>query len=192
MRNLSARSICFIALFTAVTAVLSIISIPTPIGVPITLQTFAIALSGFVLGKKYGTCSTILYVLLGMIGIPVYAGMQAGMGVLFGATGGYLFGFILMAFFCGVGMEQKKRISLILFSILGLACCHIPGIIQLKFVLNLSWPAAAFTGSVPYLLKDALSVMGAYLAAIAIRRTLIAAHIMDWERTSQKGKANCT
>lgn len=186
MRNLSARSICFIALFTAVTAVLSIISIPTPIGVPITLQTFAIALSGFVLGKKYGTCSTILYILLGMIGIPVYAGMQAGIGALFGATGGYLFGFVFMAFFCGIGIEQKKRTLLVLFSILGLTCCHILGIIQLKFVLDISWPAAAFAGSVPYLLKDALSVIGAYLAALAIRRALAAAHIMDWERVLQK------
>ena len=90
------RTICMIAMLTAVTSVLSIMQIPTPWGVPFTLQTAAVALSGYVLGEKYGTISTILYVLLGTIGVPVFAGMSAGPGVLFGATGGYIFGFIFM------------------------------------------------------------------------------------------------
>ena len=65
------RTICMIAMLTAVTSVLSIMQIPTPWGVPFTLQTAAVALSGYVLGEKYGTISTILYVLLGTIGVPV-------------------------------------------------------------------------------------------------------------------------
>ena len=140
--KISIRTICFTGMFTAIISVLSILTIPTPWGVPFTLQTFAIALAGFVLGKKYGTISVALYVLLGLIGVPVYAGMKAGPGVLFGATGGYIFGFILMAFFSGLAMESVRRNSkkvsgmvlAVLFSILGLACCHILGSIQLKFV----------------------------------------------------------
>ena len=96
-------------MFAAITSILSIVTIPTPIGVPFTLQTFAMALCGLVLGKKYGTLSTVLYVLLGLVGVPVYAGMTAGPGVLFGVTGGYIFGFILMTFFCGVGIQFEGR-----------------------------------------------------------------------------------
>ena len=77
------RTICMIAMLTAVTSVLSIMQIPTPWGVPFTLQTAAVALSGYVLGEKYGTISTILYVLLGTIGVPVFAGMSAGPGLMF-------------------------------------------------------------------------------------------------------------
>ena len=126
MNKLSVRSICFVGMFAAITSILSIVTIPTPIGVPFTLQTFAMALCGLVLGKKYGTLSTVLYVLLGLVGVPVYAGMTAGPGVLFGVTGGYIFGFILMTFFCGVGIqcEGKKAGAAftLLFSVIGLTC----------------------------------------------------------------------
>ena len=126
------------------------------------LQTFAMALGGLVLGKKYGTISTVLYVLLGLIGVPVYAGMSAGPGVLFGVTGGYIFGFVLMTFFCGLGIEFEGKKNgvffTMLFSIIGLACCHILGIIQLKVVAQMGWGAAAMAGTVPYLVKDILSV----------------------------------
>lgn len=184
----SVRAVCFTGLFTAVTAVLSILSIPTPWGVPFTLQTFAMALSGYVLGARYGTLSTALYVLLGLVGVPVYAGMKAGPAVLFGPTGGYLFGFILMTLLCGLGMrlaESKKRgiVYLVLFSALGLAACHIPGILQFMLVMNrasggstYSFASAAMVASVPYLLKDALSVAAAYLIALAVRKALKAAN----------------
>lgn len=182
----SVRAICFIGMFAAVTAVLSILTIPTPWGVPFTLQTFSVALCGYVLGEKYGTVSTALYVLLGLVGVPVYAGMKAGPGVLFGPTGGYLFGFILMTLLCGFAMKcytKKTGVSKVMLflvlSLLGLAACHIPGIIQLKFVLGLTWGQAAMSGSVPYLLKDVLSVAGAYLVALGVRKGLSAAGLLE-------------
>ena len=98
------------AMLTAVLAVLSIINIPMPSGVPITLQTFAVALCGYVLGSRWGTLSTFLYVLIGTIGVPVFAGMQAGVGILLGPTGGFLFGFIPMAFLAGFGIKSKNKI----------------------------------------------------------------------------------
>lgn len=185
--KLSIRAICFIGMFAAVTAVLSIISIPTPWGVPFTLQTFAIALCGYVMGARCAVLSTALYILLGLVGVPVYAGMQAGPGVLFGATGGYLFGFLLMAFFCGIAMEcacqTKSRpaatILFFFFSVLGLAGCHILGIIRLKAVMGISLSGAALSGSVPYLPKDVLSAFGAYMVALGVRRGLLAANLLD-------------
>ena len=190
--KLNVRTICMIALLTAVTSVLSIMQIPTPWGVPFTLQTAAMALSGYVLGAKYGTVSTILYVLLGPIGVPVFAGMSAGPGVLFGATGGYIFGFIFLTFLCGIGRSHMKKgvagiVWLVVFSALGLAACHILGIIQLKFVAKMTWANAALVGSVPYLAKDIASMIGAYVVAVAIRQALKSTSLFDWEN---KNKAN--
>ena len=94
------KTMCSVALFTAVICILSIWQIPLPSGVPITLQTFALALCGYVIGAKLGAISATLYLLLGLIGLPVYAGMAAGPGVLFGPTGGFIFGFIFLSLFC--------------------------------------------------------------------------------------------
>ena len=190
--KLNVRTICMIALLTAVTSVLSIMQIPTPWGVPFTLQTAAMALSGYLLGEKYGTVSTILYVLLGTLGVPVFAGMSAGPGVLFGATGGYIFGFVFMTLLCGIGRAHMKKgaagvVWLVVFSALGLAACHILGIIQLKFVAKMTWANAALVGSVPYLLKDIASMIGAYIVAVAIRQALKSTSLFDWEN---KNKAN--
>ena len=190
--KLNVRTICMIALLTAVTSVLSIMQIPTPWGVPFTLQTAAMALSGYLLGEKYGTVSTILYVLLGTIGVPVFAGMSAGPGVLFGATGGYIFGFIFMTLLCGIGRAHMKKgaagvVWLVVFSALGLAACHILGIIERNFVAKMTWANAALVGFVPYLLKDIASMIGAYIVAVAIRQALKSTSLFDWEN---KNKAN--
>ena len=118
--------------------------------------------------------------------MPVFAGMSAGVGILTGATGGYLFGFIIMTFLCGIGRVYMKKgvkgiVWLVVFSALGLAACHILGIIRLKYVANLSWAVAAIKGSVPYLAKDIASVIGAYLVALAIRRALRSTNLLDWD-----------
>lgn len=183
--KVSIRTICYAGMFAAIISVLSILVVPTPWGVPFTLQTFAIALAGFVLGKWFGSISVALYVCLGLVGIPVYAGMKAGPAVLFGPTGGYIFGFILMAFVCGVAVELYIRFAksavrfplLIVFSAIGLACCHILGSIQLKFVLDSTFLYALSVGSLPYLLKDILSVAAAYAISIALRKALTTAEL---------------
>ena len=91
-----------------------------------------------------------------------------------------------MTFLCGIGRVYMKKgvkgiVWLVVFSALGLAACHILGIIRLKYVANLSWAVAAIKGSVPYLAKDIASVIGAYLVALAIRRALRSTNLLDWE-----------
>ena len=102
--KISTKTIVTVGMFTAVLAVLSILQIPMPTGVPITLQTFAMALCGYVLGWQSGVAATLLYIVLGTVGVPIFAGMSAGPGVLFGYTGGFIFGFIFLRHFC----PQKK------------------------------------------------------------------------------------
>ena len=117
------QSIAMIGMFTAVLAVLSILQIPMPSGVPITLQTFAVALCGYCLGKKNGTLCVALYLILGFVGVPVFTGMTAGIGKLFGYTGGFLYGFLFLAFFCGLGSQLKNHavgVLVVHFTILSL------------------------------------------------------------------------
>jgi biotin transport system substrate-specific component len=188
--KLSIRTICFVGMFAAIISVLSILTIQTPWGVPFTLQTFAIALCGFVLGKKYGTIATAVYVLLGTVGVPVFAGMSSGLSVLVGPSGGYIYGFILMAFFCGVAYDfylsktLSGKLLAVLFALLGLACCHVLGIIQLKFYYQMTWVGAAIKGTVPYLVKDIFSVAVAFLLALAVRKALNAAGLLNWEKAA--------
>ncbi|MDD3404389.1 MAG: biotin transporter BioY, partial [Hespellia sp.] len=166
------KTMVLTGMMTAILAVLSIIQIPMPSGVPITLQTFAVALCGYVLGSKSGAVSTFLYVLLGGIGLPIFAGMTAGVGILFGYTGGFLFGFIPMAFLCGLGIHGKNRVLPIVWGILGLAICHLLGTVQFSIVSGTGLLPSFLLVSVPYLVKDVLSVAGAAVVAIAIRKGL--------------------
>ena len=90
------------AFCAAVTCVLAPISVPLAGEVPISLATFAVLLSGILLGAKFGAISQLVYVLLGSVGVPVFAGWTGGIGITLGVTGGYIIGYILMAFVAGL------------------------------------------------------------------------------------------
>lgn len=172
-----------VGMFAAVLAVLAPMSLPMPSGVPVTLQTFAVALTGFVLGWKLGTAATFIYILMGAIGLPVYAGMTSGFGEILGVTGGFLYGFLFMAAFCGLGGQQKNRIVGVLLGLVGLGVCHLFGILQFALLMKLPFGAAALMASVPYLLKDAVSVAAAMAIAEILRRALSAAGMVSYECT---------
>ena len=111
----------------ALTALCSWISIPT--AVPFTLQTFAVFLTMGLLGGKLGTLSVGVYLLLGAVGLPVFAGFQGGLGALLGATGGYLLGFLLTALVMW-GAERLWGDSAPVFlasALLGLTLCYLFG-----------------------------------------------------------------
>ena len=148
------KTITYIAIFSALISILSIIAIPTPWGVPFTLQTFAIAFAGFSLGKKYGTFSVLIYLLLGAIGLPVFAGLKGGLASFVSVTGGFLFGFIFLAFFSGF--------KNIFFSIIGLFICHLLGVLQFSFLTKTPFLNSLLIVSLPYVIKDLISLFLAY------------------------------
>ena len=165
------QSIAMIGMFTAVLAVLSILQIPMPSGVPITLQTFAVALCGYCLGKKNGTLCVALYLILGFVGVPVFTGMTAGIGKLFGYTGGFLYGFLFLAFFCGLGSQLKNHAVGVLVGV-GLLICHVLGAFHYSVIAATGFGPAFLLVSVPYLVKDVLSIIGALVVALVIKKTL--------------------
>ena len=164
--------------FAALLAVLSQISIPLPTGIPVTLQTFAVALCGFALGPGLGAAAVGVYLALGAVGIPVFAGFSGGIGSFVGMTGGYLWAFLPMAFLCGLGARQKNRALALTVGFLGLVVCHLCGSFQFALVSAVSPWNAFLLASAPYFLKDAASLVVAYLAAAAILRSLKKARLV--------------
>ena len=109
MKNDKLKGMVFAALFAALTAAVAWFEIPLPFTpVPITLQTLVVLLSGAMLGSYYGALSMLLYIAVGALGLPVFAGGASGIGVLLGPTGGYLFSYPVAAFAIGKMLERKN------------------------------------------------------------------------------------
>ena len=128
--KISVQDICSIAIMTAITVVMAQISIPMPMGVPMTMQTFAITLAGVILGSKKGGLSILVYVLLAAIGVPVFAGFSGGVQNLIGPTGGFIISFPIMAYIIGLGVEHRKKkgmfvLMLILGTVLNNWCSNV-------------------------------------------------------------------
>lgn len=165
MKHAKTSDMVITAVFSALIAVFSMLSIPTPLGIPLTLQTFIISLAGFSLGCVKGTVSVIVYIAVGALGIPVFSGFQGGIGALFGMTGGFIFGFIPFVLLCGLGNSRKTKL---LYSLIGLIICHLCGILWFS-VYSESIVTAFLTASLPYILKDVVSVVGAMFVSEKIK-----------------------
>lgn len=171
------KNIIMVGMFAAVIAVLSQIAIPMPSGVPVTLQTFGVALTGCVLGWKLGGLSALIYLLVGAVGVPVYSGFAGGIGKLLGPTGGFIFGFVLMAALCGLGAGLGNKWAGFALEALGLAACHLFGTAWYAISAGTSFGSAFLLVSLPYLLKDAASVALAYILAKTVVRRAVRAGI---------------
>lgn len=174
--KLSVRDMTYIALFAVVMAICSWISIPSV--VPFTLQTFGVFLAVGVLGGKRGTLAVLIYILLGCVGLPVFAGFNGGLGVLLGSTGGYIVGFLLTA----LTMWAMERLpgNPILVSVasmvLGLAVCYAFGTVWFMLVYaRATGPVGVWTALgwcvIPYIIPDLAKVA----LALTLRKRLRAA-----------------
>lgn len=148
------------AVFVCALSAIAQISILTPIGVPLTFQVFGVAVCGYTLGVKWGVGAVSAYILLGTVGLPVFSNFRGGPQMLFGASGGFIFGFLALAVFCGIFRQGGFSLKL-LGGLLGLLLCHLCGVLQLKLVSSISFAAAFVGGSLPFILKDLLCVLAA-------------------------------
>ncbi|MCI8444403.1 MAG: biotin transporter BioY [Clostridia bacterium] len=146
-------------------AISSQVSIPLPNGVPMTLQTFSVALVGYCLSSQKGIKTILSYLFLGIIGIPVFAQAKSGIPTLLGLTGGFLFGFIFFVYCCSKAKKAKNLISKLAISAIGLLLCHLLGVLQYSILTNTNLIYAASLVSIPFLLKDFFSVLLAFLVS---------------------------
>lgn len=153
-----------------------------PIGpIPITLANLGIYLAAYILGSRRGTVSCLIYLLIGFIGVPVFANFTAGAGKLLGPTGGYLIGFILMAFVTGYFAEKfPEHISLKFFGmVLGTALTYAVGSAWLAYQAGMSFEAALAAGVIPFILGDVLKMVISILLGTPIKKQLVRAGLLD-------------
>ena len=114
----------YIAVMAALIAVCSWISIPTT--VPFTLQTFGVFLAVGLLGGKRGSIAVLIYILLGAVGLPVFAGFSGGVGILLGTTGGYIIGFLgsALLYWAITARLGTKPVVMAVTMVLGLIVCY--------------------------------------------------------------------
>ena len=160
------RDVLLIVLGALFVAALAQIEIPLPFTpVPITGQTFGVLLVGAALGSKRGAASLTSYLAFGTLGLPFFAGGAHGFNILFGATGGYLIGFVLAAYAIGLlaerGLERNVRTSIIPF-FLGTVIIYVCGVTWLTIVFG-SFSKALVAGFIPFLIGDAIKLITASL-----------------------------
>ena len=171
MKRNSAKNITILGLFVAFVCVISAIPLGFNIlGVAATLQTFAISFAGFVLGWKKGAATAALYVLIGLI-LPVYSNMTSGPGILFGPTGGFLWGFIPMAVLCGVSVKVKNMVVKAAVLVSSVMVCHILGLLQFAIVTGSELIGSLMAVTLPYLPKDLVMVSLAWMVAQPVRKS---------------------
>lgn len=179
------KDICYIALFTALIAILAQISIPLPGGVPLTLQTFAVPLAGLVLGSKRGTIATVVYVLLGAVGVPVFANFTGGLGIVLGMTGGFIVSFPLMALLAGFGAKKTvKSPFLWLWLVLGAVVNYAVGTVWFIVVAKSNLATALTACVVPFIPTAILKIILAGFFGTMLRGMLIKANLLDHGKKS--------
>lgn len=174
-QKINTVDIALIAMFSAILAVCAWISIP--VAVPFTLQTFGVFLAVGVLGGKRGTLAVLVYILMGMIGIPVFAGFSGGIGCLLGSTGGYISGFLFSAMLMWL-MERllgKKKGVLLLSMILGLLVCYLFGTIWFMVVYARGTGAIGVGTAlawcvIPYLIPDGIKIGLAFVLSMRLKQ----------------------
>ena len=170
-KKFSVQVMVLTALMAALLAVFSWISIPMPSGVPITLQTFGLALVGFVMGPFYGFTAVIVWLLLGAVGVPVFAHFGSGLGSFVGYTGGFLWGFPFMAMLCGFG-KNRPLWQAILLGLAGLLLINITGAFQFMRVSGNTYWQSVLTVVAPYIVKDIICVVLAAIISRQINRAI--------------------
>jgi biotin transport system substrate-specific component len=177
-------SLALAGLFAAAIVVCSWVSVPIPWSpVPLTLQTLAVLTAGGLLGRVWGPVSVLVYLLLGLAGLPVFAGGEAGIGVLLGFKGGYLVGFVAAAFIMGSAgdyVRTRRPARRVAAAILATAAVvaslaiYVFGVPWLATVTGMGFWAAVASGAVPYLALDALKAAVAVVVILGVDEALSA------------------
>lgn len=161
------------ALMVAMNCVSAYIIIPLPFSLsPLALQTMIVNLTGYVLNAKQAFMTMLVYLLVGLAGVPVFTGGSAGPGKLFGPTGGYIIGFLFTAVFLAYFRGEKysfKRYAL-LGCVIGIPLIYVFGVVQLKLITGMGWDKAIMTGALPFIPLNIVKCLAAAVIAGPINR----------------------
>lgn len=191
MKKLTVKEMAYIAVFTALICVVSQLSVPLPGGVPMTLQTLILPLAGVILGTFSGTFASVLYVLLGAVGLPVFAGWTGGFGVIMGTTGGFIVSFPLMTYLAGLGDKLGRKVQggkegskakyytvLTIFLVLGSVINYIVGTVWCMVVAKASFIVAFGWCVTPFIPTAILKIILVAILGPVLRTALVRAHVL--------------
>lgn len=167
--KVTTREITLIGLGATLMGIFSQLAIPLP-PVPLTLQVFGAILLAMILEEKLATLAMVIYIMIGAIGIPVFSNFGRGLGVVVGPTGGYIIGFIVLAFMVGKASKQKNKVVMIIMVYSGLFLQYMIGTLQLKTVLKVSLQKAMITGVYPFIIKDIVLTGVAIMLAVQVKK----------------------
>lgn len=173
MRTRTTQRLTLSALLCALLCVLSQIQIPLP-PVPISLSLLGVHLCGALLGSRWGTAAVGCYVALGAVGVPVFSGFAGGISVLFGPTGGFLFGYIPCAFASG---ELSRRLGfsrrvLCLSMAAGTAICYTLGTLWFALTTGSGFAASLTACVLPFIPGDLLKILLAASLSMRLQKPL--------------------
>ena len=172
-KKISTSEMAVVALMTAVLCVLSPFSIPVG-PIPISLSTFGLYLAVLILGRRKAVSVCLMYLLIGFIGLPVYSGFSGGAAKLFGPTGGYLFGYVLLTWISGVIVDKfpKNRILCLLALVLGTITCYLLGTVWLAYQMKIGFYEAFLIGVVPFVAGDMIKIGIAVWIGTTVRKRI--------------------
>lgn len=179
--KLNIRSLAIIALMTAVLCVLGPWALLLPFSpIPVSLCTLGVYFAIILLGMRHGTISVLLYLLLGLVGLPVFTGFTGGPAKVFGPTGGYLVGYIFIALICGFVAERfpGKHVICFLGMCLGTVICYFLGSMWMAYQLELSLGKVFVIGVLPYIPGDLVKIVIASSTGRTLRKYLLRAGLM--------------
>lgn len=173
MKSQQVKLMVLCALFAALTAVCSQIQIPLPM-IPINLALFSVYLCGALMSKSRAALAMAVYMLMGIIGLPVFTGLRGGAGVLFGRTGGYILGYVLSAFLTSLILEKWGRAywKMCLAMAAGTAGCYAFGTAWFMVLTGNGLWASLTVCVFPFLIGDAVKILLAALLAGRLEKPL--------------------
>ena len=169
------QKITFIGLAAAIICVLGPLVLNIPVSpVPISLAIFAIYIAVYACGLLNGTIAVLIYLLLGLVGVPVFSNFSGGVGKLFGPTGGYLIGYIFVAVIAGFFIDKfpYKPLWHALGMVLGTGVCYVFGTLWLAHQASMTLGAAFAAGVIPFIPADAVKIAVAIPVGMALRKAL--------------------
>lgn len=174
-KKLAVGQMALIGLMTAILCIVAPFSLTLPFSpVPLSLGTLAIYFNLIVLGQKKGLLSVVLYILLGLAGLPVFSNFTGGAAKLLGPTGGYICGYILLALLGGYFADKwKTHLFLVVIGmVLGTLVCYLFGTIWLSYQAQMSFTAALTVAVIPFIPGDAAKLVVAITLGEQVRRRL--------------------
>lgn len=176
IKKIRAVDIASVSMLTALIAVCSWISIPIG-NIPVTFQTFAVCTAVGILGRKKATAAVIVYLILGIAGLPVFSFFRGGISVLFSMSGGYAAGFVLLAFVSGliIGKTERKIPFMMFGFITGLVCCYLFGSLWYMFIYmkntgEIGFVTVLATCVLPYIIPDIIKLLLAAVVSKAVKK----------------------